>query len=219
MGYCGEVSKKASFAPIGLFVVVTMVVLSVSSWIWAVSALFMLALIVWLPPFRRYTVLPYVGRLSGLASVALVAGLCVAIGAGGIVVNPKGGDPSRIAVPSALPTSTPVVTLAAQPTTIVQGNRPPSVSERGRIHVQSDQAFAATTQDNYSAFSRALTAHDQIGIADLISQRRLYLVGNGTLVLVLGHGGFLSSLTQVRVLEGAELGLSLWLPSEFLDRL
>jgi hypothetical protein len=84
--------------------------------------------------------------------------------------------------------------------------------------VQSNQVFVAATEADYTAFSKALATNDRIGVTNLMAQGRLFLIDNGTRVLVLGHGGFLSSLTQVRLLDGQETGLAVWLPSEFLNR-
>ena len=98
-------------------------------------------------------------------------------------------------------------TATSQSSNVIQGNRPPSVGQQGRIHVQSNQVFAAVTQPDYDSFNEALIAKDQIGVANLMMAGRLYLIDNETLVLVLGHGGFLSSLTQVRILEGQSSAL------------
>lgn len=103
-------------------------------------------------------------------------------------------------------------------TSVVQGNQPPVTGQEGTIHVQSSQVFVTPTQEDYSAFSKALAANDQVGISNLAARGRLFLIDNGTRVLVLGHGGFLSALTQVRLLDGQQAGLAVWLPSEFLTR-
>lgn len=121
------------------------------------------------------------------------------------------GKPAATASPS--PTATPVPTR----TSLIRGNRAPAVGKQGRIHVETDFIAGATTQDNYDAYLKAVSANDRIGVFNLLAQGRIYSIDNGTKVLVLDRGGFLGSLVQIRVLDGPELGSALWVAVEFVD--
>jgi hypothetical protein len=135
----------------------------------------------------------------------------------GLTTN-SSGAPSTTAT---LGSSSPTVSLSPAPTpvptetSLIQGNRPPLTGQQGNIHVQDSYVFAAATQADYDAFRKARGATDQIGVYELMAQERLFLIDNGTRVLVLEKHVV---LTQVRVLDGPKFGLAVWLPSEFLNR-
>lgn len=128
------------------------------------------------------------------------------------------GSSGAVRPPATIPVPVPTVTAVPTATSVTQGNRPPTVGQEGRINVESPLVYAATTQENYDAFGKALTSNDRIGVANLTAQGRVILIDNGTRVLVLDRGGFFSSVMQVRILEGRYFGLALWLPAEFVTR-
>lgn len=85
----------------------------------------------------------------------------------------------------------------------------------GRVHVEADYVYAATTLTNYDALIKAFVAKDEIGVANMLLQRRAVLIENGTDVLVLErHSGYM----QVRVLGGKQFGIAVWIQSELVDR-
>jgi hypothetical protein len=163
-----------------------------------------------------------VGEAMRLFAVATLCGLlvlaaCTPSTSKATTVATTQATPSAVATKAPTPAPTPTPTPA--PTSVVQGNRAPPTGEQGRISVESEFIFAATSQANYDDFSKVLIAKDQIGAAQMMYEGRLYMVDNGTKVLVLGRGGFLSTLMNIRVLEGKQFGRSLWMPYEFVNRI
>ena len=82
-----------------------------------------------------------------------------------------------------------------------------------------DKFLLATDEDAFDAFTKAATRRDEYGVAELVLRGKLFTVPTGTRVRVIDMGGFLGSRLQVRVMEGAQVGRSGWIATEFVKAL
>ena len=123
-------------------------------------------------------------------------------------------------------TPTPVPTATPKPPAATATPKPPSptptsasqiaISGQGRIKSGAGQVFVATTEDAFDSLMKAITRQDQYGVLDLMLAGKVFVVNDGTTVLVLDHGGFLASRVRVRILDGPMTGRSGWLPYEWV---
>ncbi len=73
---------------------------------------------------------------------------------------------------------------------------------------------AGVTEADYDAIMNAATTKDQDGINALISAKRAVMVDNNTKVKVIGSG---FNKRQVRLLNGDNQGVAVWVPVEYIE--
>lgn len=78
------------------------------------------------------------------------------------------------------------------------------------------EVLVATTKENLGKIVHTATVKDDLGIAQMVLAGQAYLVDKGTKVLVID-----TTLTasQIRILEGEEIGSSGWVPEEFVKEI
>lgn len=76
-------------------------------------------------------------------------------------------------------------------------------------------ALLSTTKDGYDDISRAMRAHDQVGLTEMVTQGQAFIGAKGSKVLVL-ENSFL--MARVRIQSGKNTGLAGWVPFEFVTK-
>jgi hypothetical protein len=111
--------------------------------------------------------------------------------------------PSSPSTPSSQPTQSGLQTTVA-------------TGETGRLSTGLANVVVADDLNALNDLIKAAVSEGDSGIAMIILQGRAFLVPQWTQVRVIGHAGFLSDKTQVRILSGPNRGRSGWVPSEFV---
>jgi hypothetical protein len=82
----------------------------------------------------------------------------------------------------------------------------PFASRGEDIRLRKD-TFAAATEDDFRAFSKALVAPDNVGALNMLDSGQAFEISAGTMVKVIGGT---ITLVEVRVMEGPDAGRSAW---------
>jgi hypothetical protein len=80
----------------------------------------------------------------------------------------------------------------------------------------SSGVLLGSSREAYDEITKIAVSHDQEGLAMLVLSERAFAVPAGTKVRVLGRIGFLSTGTEVRILEGDRYGRVGFVPSEWV---
>lgn len=122
--------------------------------------------------------------------------------------GPSGNSKPQLASTPPSPTTGPTATSNVPPT---RGPTPQAASPH--LSNGGSPVFVATTDAAWDALFKALGKRDEIGVAELVLSGRVFLVDDGTKVLVLDRG---FSSIEIRVVEGSSFGKKGWVPRELV---
>jgi len=91
-----------------------------------------------------------------------------------------------------------------------------TTGQEGILEISGEEeVLVAITKENMDKIVRAATIKDNLGISKMVLADQAYFVDKGTKVLVID-----TTLTasQIRILDGEEIGSSGWVPKEFVKR-
>jgi len=97
---------------------------------------------------------------------------------------------------------------------VAEGARP-SVGERGHLHSGTELVALAVEKKVLDEWNDALFANDTFGRTELLTSGRIFVVPDGTEVLMLDSGWSIF-VCKVRILEGEHLGQTGWIPVEWV---
>jgi hypothetical protein len=94
-------------------------------------------------------------------------------------------------------------------------NDAPAITREARLYVQGlNEVAVARSEDAFEKFLRASARGDRQGQMELALAGDIFLVPNGTKVLVLEYG---FAKSEVRMLDGPSAGASGWVPREWVQ--
>ncbi len=79
---------------------------------------------------------------------------------------------------------------------------------------ESNTSPVAVSDAAMGEFSKAMLAHDSEGVAQMLIDGSLFVVGNGTEVRVIDHGG--TGVSKIRILAGSMRGSAGYVPDEWV---
>jgi hypothetical protein len=90
-----------------------------------------------------------------------------------------------------------------------------SIGETGRLYSNGDEVPVARTKEVLDQVIKASTRNDTLGYSELVMTGMVFHVSSNTKVLVLDSTVYYKN---IRILEGEYMGVSGWVPSEWVKR-
>jgi len=90
-----------------------------------------------------------------------------------------------------------------------------NIGDNAIIKVGIPEVFLGVTEQDQEVLGKSLMAKDTMGISNLLSNQKVFLVKEGTKVLVIDRA---YGIRNVRIMEGVNTGKTGWLPYEWLSK-
>jgi len=104
--------------------------------------------------------------------------------------------------------------LLQYPTRTIRASSQAAIGDEVRLHWGVEKVFVAVDLDAESELSKVASSKDSMGMQILLASGRVFIVDDGTKVLVIDRALF---LVKVRILEGPHAWQSGWVVHEAVD--